>query len=506
MNKLKQLIKQPRVVIFLIALGYQFNTKGVAISAVEQNSTVYLAGMRSPGSDVSPIDREKVIGINNKDISNLKDYNEVIDLINLGETVTFTTTSGNYAFIKTENLGITLTEAPSSNLRKGLDLQGGTRVLLRPVSDVTEDQVKDIIDTMEQRLNVYGLTDLTIKSAADLEGKQFIIIEIAGVTKEEVKDLVAEQGNFEAKIGNETVFDGKEVTFVCRTGGSCVNLVNPSCPISGNGRTCSFEFEVHLSPEAGRRHQQITKNINVVAGTRYLEKTIDFYLDGQKVDSLSIDQSLKGIEATRITISGSGSGETVKEATKNTIENKNKLQTFLITGSLPTKLEIEKVDTLSPSLGSVFIANALLVGILSAIIVALILYIRYRSIKISGLITLTMLSEIYLILGVAALFKQNLDLAAIAGIIASVGTGVNDQIVIVDEIKRGVAGTLKQSIKKAFFVIFVAYATIVAAMLPLLRAGAGLLTGFAIVTIIGVTVGILITRPAFAVVLKSLME
>ena len=43
-------------------------------------------------------------------------------------------------------------------------------------------------------------------------------------------------------------------------------------------------------------------------------------------------------------------------------------------------------------------------------------------------------------------------------------------------------------------------------MLPLLRAGAGLLTGFAIVTIIGVTVGILITRPAFAVVLKSLME
>jgi len=514
MNKLKQLMKHPRIIILIIALllafiaiGYQFNAKGVSISSVEQNSTAFLAGMKSPAAEISQVDREKIIEINRRQVNNLGDYNTIMDSVLVGNAVTFTTTEGSYAFIKLEgSLGLTLTEAHSSNLRKGLDLQGGTRVLLKPVEDVTESQIKDIIATMEQRLNVYGLTDLTIKSAADLEGKQYIVIEIAGVTKEEVKDIVAEQGKFEAKIGNETVFEGKDVTFVCRTGGNCVNLVNPSCPISGNGRTCRFEFEVHLSPKAADKHQEITKNLNVVVGTTYLEKNIDFYLDGQQVDSLSIDKGLKGIKASRITISGSGSGESVKKATRNAIDNKNKLQTFLITGSLPTKLEIEKVDTLSPSLGSAFITNALLVGLLSVIMVSLIIYIRYRTFKISGLIILTMLSEIYLILGFAALFKQNLDLAAIAGIIASVGTGVDDQIVIIDEIKRGAAGTLKQSIKKAFFVIIVAYATTVAAMLPLLRAGAGLLTGFAVVTIIGVTIGILITRPAFAAILKVLME
>ena len=51
-----------------------------------------------------------------------------------------------------------------------------------------------------------------------------------------------------------------------------------------------------------------------------------------------------------------------------------------------------------------------------------------------------------------------------------------------------------------------AYAATVAAMLPLLRAGAGLLTGFAIVTIVGVTIGVLITRPAFGAIVRTLME
>ena len=65
---------------------------------------------------------------------------------------------------------------------------------------------------------------------------------------------------------------------------------------------------------------------------------------------------------------------------------------------------------------------------------------------------------------------------------------------------------MKANIKKAFFIIIVAYFTAVAAMLPLLRAGAGLLTGFAIVTIVGVTAGVLITRPAFGVIMKHLMD
>ena len=52
----------------------------------------------------------------------------------------------------------------------------------------------------------------------------------------------------------------------------------------------------------------------------------------------------------------------------------------------------------------------------------------------------------------------------------------------------------------------IAYATTVAAMLPLLKAGAGLVTGFALTTIAGITIGVLITRPAFAAIVEVLLE
>jgi len=56
------------------------------------------------------------------------------------------------------------------------------------------------------------------------------------------------------------------------------------------------------------------------------------------------------------------------------------------------------------------------------------------------------------------------------------------------------------------FIILGAFFTIIAAMLPLFWAGAGMLKGFALTTIIGVTVGILITRPAFANIIRRMEE
>ncbi|MBS3112127.1 protein translocase subunit SecD [Candidatus Woesearchaeota archaeon] len=517
--KLRKILKQPRVMILLfvllssfIAIGHQFESNGVSISFVEKNSTAEIYGMENPESNIQPVKREKIIEINKNKILNLKDYATEISKIKEGETIEIKTNKGTYTLLKDEkDLGITVTEASTSNIRKGLELQGGTQVLLKPEKEITDQEIKDIIDTMENRLNVYGLSDLKIKEAKDLTGEKYILIEIAGATKEEVKDLIGSQGNFEAKIGNEVVFKGgkQDITFVCRNDGTCSRI--SQCNPSAGGFGCQFEFEISLSNDAAQKHAEITKNLEIITsegGSRVLEKNIDFYLDGKQVDSLQISESLKGQKATRITISGPGLGVTEAEAINNAIKNRDKLQTVLITGSLPTKLEIIKLDYISPTLGKSFLNNAILVGILAALAVGLVIFIRYRKLKIAIPIVLVVLSEIYLILGLSALFKYNLDLAAIAGIIASVGTGVDDQIVITDEVlsKSQSAGNWKNRIKNAFFIILIAYATTVAAMLPLLRTGAGLLTGFALVTIAGVTIGVFITRPAFASIIKVLLE
>jgi len=68
------------------------------------------------------------------------------------------------------------------------------------------------------------------------------------------------------------------------------------------------------------------------------------------------------------------------------------------------------------------------------------------------------------------------------------------------------ARSIKEKFKRAFFIIMAAYTTTLVAMAPLLFAGAGLLKGFALTTIIGVSVGVLITRPAYAAVLRVLLN
>ena len=132
-----------------------------------------------------------------------------------------------------------------------------------------------------------------------------------------------------------------------------------------------------------------------------------------------------------------------------------------------------------------------------------------RKVKIAVPIMLTSLSEVFIILGIAALIKQNLDLASIAGILATVGTGVDAQLVITDEVLADgseIAYNWKEKLKRSFFIIMGSYSTVVAAMIPLMLIGAGLLKGFAIVTIIGASIGVFVTRPAYAKIIEVLLK
>jgi len=222
------------------------------------------------------------------------------------------------------------------------------------------------------------------------------------------------------------------------------------------------------------------------------------------MDSLFISKELRGEVTTKISISGSGAGATRNDAITAAEQSMKKLQTILITGSLPYKLEVVKLDTISPTLGKEFTKNLIILAATVFIIISVVLFIKYRKIKITAAVILTMFSEAFITLGIAALINWNLDAASIAGIIAGMGTGVNDQIVIIDESVSNAHISLKERIKRAFFIIIGAFFTIIAAMIPLFWAGAGLLKGFALTTILSVMAGILITRPAFAEILKKI--
>ncbi len=521
-HKIKKLATNWRIIILVVFLLlsliviHPVSSKGIAIRSVITNSSASNAAIPQPKPNILPVSRERIIALNNKEINSVDDYYSYISSLAPNRTIRIRTTKEVYRLTTTENkdLGLRVYEAPTTNIRKGLDLQGGTRVLLQPETELSDYDMGILIDTMKERLNVYGLSDIVIRDAGDLSGNKYIVVEIAGATEEEIKDLLAKQGKFEAKIANKTVFrGGRDVVYVARSANEAG--IDPSAGCGQSGQwSCRFRFAITLSQEAAQKQADATKDSAVVydsvSGRKdYLSDKLELYLDDKKVDELSIGADLKGQAVAQIEISGSGSGANQQEATANAMENMKRLQTILITGSLPVKLKIVKTDSISPVLGEGFVNNSILMSLLAILSVAVVIAIRYRRILITLPILVTMLSEVIILLGVAAFIGWNIDMAAIAGILVAIGTGVDDQIVITDETLKGGASGIynwKEKVKRAFLIIMLAYLTVVVAMIPLIFAGAGLLKGFAITTIIGVTIGVFVTRPAYSAFVEIVLK
>ncbi len=484
--------------------------KGVLVSSVGQNTTIFESGLR---------EGMVVLEINGEVIDSMGDYSKAFEpFTNLKENETQKLT------LKTKDLeiinlftreiidDISVEEIPMTKVKTGLDLRGGARAFVKADVSLNDNQLDDLIAVSEQRLNVYGLSDVKFFKVKTSSGENLMGIEIAGSSPDDLEELIAKQGKFEAKIGNETVFVGgdEDITHVGRTGTDA--MVSECNPSSDGGEYCTFRFVISLSEEAAQRHADITDELQINGS--YLSKQLDFFIDGVKTSSLNIGADLKGNVATQIQISGSGSGQSRQEALENTKIEMKKLQTILITGSLPYKLEIVKIDKISPNLGDQFTKQLLLAGIFAIVSVSLLVFLRYRKLKISFALISVSLSEVLIILGVAALIGWNLDLPSIAGIIAAIGMGIDSQLIILDE-ARNKNESLAQRIKKALFIIVTAFATTTVALIPLTgllgfmgvgAASAGLLKGFAVTTIIGITTGVLISRPAFADIARQLEE
>ena len=433
-------------------------------------------------------------------------------------------------------------------IKKGLDLEGGVRALLLP-EDTGEDILSRTRTTLQTRVNAMGLTETKIQIVAG----RYVQVEMAGKTETELKDMLEQQGMFESKIkrhidiknntaklkinGNEydiSIIDNRmilnnktvainerstieDITYTLAnmtetqiilnfdifTGEDVKTILRDAhhTNVGQYGQSWKFQFGIIISPEAAKRLAKVTKDIPIDINTGYLKENIDLYLDKMLVNSLSVAAGLRGQASTDIIISGPG--ESKQDATTKMLN----LQAILESGALPTPVKVIKIETISPTLGEQFAESATIAVIFSIVVVSIIIFIRYRDPIIVVPIIITAFSEVIIILGFAAASKWTIDLAAIAGIIAAVGTGVDDQIIITDESKfTKVIMSLEQKMKNAFFIIFTAFFTTVAAMVPLLFIGAGGIKGFALTTIIGVTIGVLITRPAYAKFIEIIKE
>ncbi len=488
----------------------------------------------------------------------------------------------------------------STNLNKGLDLIGGTRLLVAPIEPVDDQTLQQIVETLNARVSAFGLEEIKIRPVQSLE-QNLVQIEAAG-NNTALKDLIAQQGTFEARftktvtatdqltVGdntydvtlnqngvtvNDNTYTAND-TFTLDAGYASIdvtvrNVTENTAALSllafdgseikqvlrgsqrGSGVTqaqggWSFQFSVLISQTAADRFKAVAQAFPLQGAGQQaqLSAPIELYLDQAQIDELSVAAAFQQQSITQPQISG-GVSATREQASKEM----NQLQSILESGSLPVPIEIVSSNTISAALGREFAQVALTAILLAVVGVAGVLFARYRDHKVVFPIALTGFSEVFLLLGLFSTLSVSaplvigtllisgvgvyfcykhqfssifwlplgsllllvtfsitptLDLAAIAGIIAAVGTGVDDQIVMLDEGRKKELRDLWDRIKRAFFIIFTAAASTIGAMLPLMFVGAGALRGFAITTIVGILIGVFVTRPAFAEILVRLKE
>ncbi len=168
-------------------------------------------------------------------------------------------------------------------------------------------------------------------------------------------------------------------------------------------------------------------------------------------------------------------------------------------GALPVQVIVNPPTTIAPTLGKHFevVSAAALLAAIIAVTITIVM--RYRKIFLIGPIILTTMAELFIIASVVGLVGY-IDLPAVAGMIAVVGTGVDAQIIITDEILTGSReSNMKSKFSHAFYVVWADAILLIVAMVPLIFS-TSLITviGFALSTVLGALLGALLTRPAYA--------
>ena len=381
----------------------------------------------------------------------------------------------------------------------------------------TVDETKKVLDS---KLNRLGMQDIRVR----VVDNKYILIDLAGMDVATAQDVVGKPGKFEIRIqadNNQTI----HVLY-----GDAVASVD----IPQGDRSGGWGVPFTLSEEGAAVFQKAAIDAGAIKNPD--AHPISMYLDKDEVFSAPLAAELAGSLAkvpVRTLEARVGSGDTGSTKAKE-------LYIHLREGALPVNVAIVGSGQVSAALGKQFKVQMVIAGIIALLAVAAMVFYRYREKRIVLPMVATSFSEVVMMLGIWSLggvwFGWQLDLSSLAGIIMVIGTGVDQLVIITDELIRGgeaVPAASDRSIKeraaeaaaksgagkavaasskvylgrlsRAFSIIIGAAATTAVAMLPLLYMGFGALTGFALIIIVGVILGTAIARPAYGRIIGHIL-
>jgi preprotein translocase subunit SecD len=369
------------------------------------------------------------------------------------------------------------------------------------IAQIQETTMNLSLETIERRINALGLTEPTIQLHGRKDNE--ILVQLPGEgDPTRAIHVIQEGGQLELKLVEDPVTYTSQLDALQKHGGvlpAGTELVPgdaPSRSVSGTpdvgeswyllsrapiitgrdlrtaqenrntGNPSLYQVNFSLSADAARRFGPFTEqNIN-----RQMAIVLD-----KRVYSAPV---IKGKIEDSGEITGNFSQQTAHD-----------LALVLRAGALPASIKFLEERTVGPSLGADSIRHGVQASVLSLLVVMIFMLVYYRYSGANAVLALIL--NLLILLFFLAMFGAVLTLPGIAGVILTIGMGVDSNVLVFERIReelrngKSAPSAVQAGFDKAFLTIIDTHVTTVVSAFFLFLFGTGPIRGFAITLTIG---------------------
>lgn len=356
-------------------------------------------------------------------------------------------------------------------------------------------------ETIERRINALGLTEPTVQFHGRKDNE--ILIQLPGVgDPQQAREVIGRVGQLELRLvhpggpfasqadalatssgvlppGTQLLQGKSERTAPgAAPSGEVWYIVDRAPIVTGqdlrkaqeahNNPNNPGQWQVNftLSPDAGKRFGAFTET--------HIGQQLGIVLE-HKIESAPV---ING----RIEDSGLIEGNFTQQSAHD-------LAVVLSSGALPANIKYLEQRTVGPSLGQDSIRHGVQASVLSLIVVMIFMVFYYRLSGANAVLALVL--NLLLLLAALGIFGATLTLPGIAGVILTIGMGVDSNVLVFERIReeirngKSAAAAVDAGFDKAFLTIIDTHVTTVVSAIFLFYFGTGPIKGFAVSLTIG---------------------
>ena len=342
-----------------------------------------------------------------------------------------------------------------NKVKLGLDLRGGTSVVLQAQGKIEPDTMSKVKNIIERRVNSIGVAEPVIQ----LSGNDKLIVELAGIKDpQKAIELIGTTAKLEFRIKNK---DGSYGPVLLE--GSALKTAGVSRDQVGMP---SVSFE--LNSQGANTFAKITRE--------NIGKQLAIMLDNKEQSAPTINSEING-----------GSGIITG---RFSIEEANNLANLLKSGALPVEIKIVENRTVGATLGVDSIRQTGIAGLIALGVISVFMIAIY---KIPGIVAdIALLINGALVLGLLSGIGAALTLPGIAGFILTLGMAVDSNVITYERIKEelrlgeSLHDAVERGYENAFPAIIDGNLTTMLVAAVLFFLGTGPIKGFAVTLALGV--------------------